>query len=154
MCSHQDYIILRSYVVLRLRTTMWLWFALDGLLVFSNFSHSFELPRLLGVNCFCRWLCHRLVQIWAWTSLSKRLKVGRIFRKLCLKVLHLNVSLLLRLIALQIASSNYVMWSWHSWERSEWNWAGVQITKKTLERCCDALAKKLFALKRRPLIST
>jgi hypothetical protein len=34
------------------------------------------------------------------------------------------------------------------------NWAGIQITKKTLERRGDALAKKLFALKCRPLTTT
>jgi hypothetical protein len=39
---------------------------LGDFLVFSDFYHSFELPRLLEVNCFCHSFCRRLVRIWTW----------------------------------------------------------------------------------------
>lgn len=48
-----------------------LWMMFSCFLIFIYFYHSFELPRLLEVNCFCRSFCRRLVRIWTWTSLSK-----------------------------------------------------------------------------------
>ena len=145
-------ICISYHVVPLLRTTMWLWFALGDFLVFSDFYHSFELPRLLEVNCFCRSFCRRLVQYEYEHELPYQKAEGRTDLQ---EALSEGAAPECVAFAPADCASNC---KFHlcdvSLTGTGRNWAGIQITKKTLERRGDALAKKLFALKCRPLTIT